>query len=192
VTLDDLLRYEDDEPTPHRQEAPPSRYRWLVRPVVVALIGALSGWFILRLLGLAVPVTLIFMIVLAVQLLHRTLRWIDPRPLPSGLRQPTLAPDEETSAPADGMRLAVARWDTRLSWVRMQHDPHQFARTVQPRLVQLVDERLRLRHGLVRSADPARARAVLGDPLWTFMTTPVRTNVTPAELAALIRQMEEI
>jgi hypothetical protein len=131
------------------------------------------------------------MIVLAVQLLHRTLRWIDPQPLPRGLRQP-LAPDEETSAAADGMQLAVARWDTRLSWVRMQHDPHQFARTAQPRLVQLVDERLRLRHGLVRSADPARARAVLGDPLWTFMTTPVRTNVTPADLAALIRQMEEI
>jgi hypothetical protein len=45
---------------------------------------------------------------------------------------------------------------------------------------------------VVRSADPARARAVLGDPLWTFVTAPVRTNETPADLAALIRQMEEI
>jgi hypothetical protein len=33
---------------------------------------------------------------------------------------------------------------------------------------------------------------VLGDPLWTFTTTPARTNVTPADLAALIRQMEAI
>jgi hypothetical protein len=79
-----------------------------------------------------------------------------------------------------------------LSWVRLQNDPHQFARTIQPRLIQLIDERLRLRHGIVRSVDPARARAVLGDPLWTFMTTPVRAQVTPADLTALIRQMEGI
>jgi hypothetical protein len=192
MTLDDLLRYEDDEPTPHRQDKPPSRYRWLIGPVVISLIGALVGGFILRLLALAVPYTLLFMILLAVQLLHRSLRWVDAKPIPQGLRGPILSPEDAESPPADGMQLAVARWDTRLSWVRMQHDPHQFARTVQPRLVQLVDERLRLRHGVARSADPARARAVLGDPLWTFMTTPVSTDVRPADLAALIRQMEEL
>jgi hypothetical protein len=192
MTLDDLLRYEDDEPTPHRQDKPPSRYRWLIRPVVISLIGALTGGFILRLLAVAVPYTLLFMILLAVQLLHRSLRWVDAKPIPQGLRGPILSPEDAESPPADGMQLAVARWDTRLSWVRMQHDPQQFARTVQPRLVQLVDERLRLRHGVARSADPARARAVLGDPLWTFMTTPVSTDVRPADLAALIRQMEEL
>jgi hypothetical protein len=192
MTLDELLKYEDDEPAPHRAPAPPSRYRWLLRPVLIALIGALVGGFILRLLGAAVPFSLIFMILLAVQLLHRALRWVDPQPVPLGLRRPLAFAGDEDSSPADGMQLAVARWDTRLSWVRMQHDPHQFARTVQPRLVQLVDERLRLRHGVVRSADPARARAVLGDPLWAFVTTPVRMDVTPADVAALIRQMEEL
>lgn len=192
MTLDDLLRYEEDEPTPHRQDRPPSRYRWLVRPVVISLIGALAGGFILRLLALAVPYTLLFMILLAFQLLHRSLRWVDAKPIPHGLRGPMLSAEDAGSPPADGMQLAVARWDTRLSWVRMQHDPHQFARNVQPRLIQLVDERLRLRHGVTRSADPARARAVLGDPLWTFMTTPVRTDVRPADLATLIRQMEEL
>jgi hypothetical protein len=191
MTLDELLKYEDDEPAAHRAPAPPSRYRWLLRPVLISLIGALAGGLILRLLGAAVPYPLIFMILLAVQLVYRALRWVDPQPVPPGLRRP-LAFAKGEESPADGMQLAVARWDTRLSWVRMQHDPHQFARTVQPRLVQLVDERLRLRHGVVRSADPARARAVLGDPLWTFVTAPVRTNETPADLAALIRQMEEI
>jgi hypothetical protein len=147
---------------------------------------------VLRLLGAAVPYPLVFMILLAVQLLYRTLRWIDAQPIPNGLRRPLALAASEASTPPDGMRLAVGRWDTRLSWVRMQHDPHQFARNVQPRLVQLVDERLRLRHGVDRSTDPARARALLGDPLWTFVTTPVNSNVTPADLAALIGQMEEL
>jgi hypothetical protein len=192
MSLDDLLRYEDDEPTPHRAPVPPSRYRWLVPPAVISLIGALAGGFILRALGAAVPFTLIFMILLAAQLLYRWLRWVDPQPVPRGLRLPVFANEDDTPGPTDGLQLAVTRWDTRLSWVRLQNDPHQFARTIQPRLIQLVDERLRLRHGIVRSVDPARARALLGDPLWTFMTTPVRTQVTPADLAVLIRQMEEI
>ena len=191
MTLDELLRYEEDEPAPHRAERPPSRYRWLIGPLVISVIGAVVGGLMLRGFGIGVPIPLIFMILLSVQLLRRCTRWIDARPIPRGLREPILE-IEGDGAPPDGMQLAVARWDTRLSWVRVQHDPHQFARTVQPRLVQLVDERLRLRHGVVRSADPARARAVLGDPLWTFMTTPVRANVTPADLARLIRQTEEI
>lgn len=192
MTLDELLRYEEDEPAPHRVEGPPSRYRWLIRPLVISVVGAVAGWLMLRAVGLAVPPPLIFMILLVVQLLRRTTRWIDAQPIPRGLREPIVEYDSDSTAPPDGMHLAVARWDTRLSWVRVQHDPHRFARTMQPQLVQLVDERLRLHHGVVRSADPARARAVLGDPLWTFMTTPVSANVTPADLARLIRQMEEI
>jgi hypothetical protein len=192
MSLDDLLRYEEDEPTQHRAAAQPSRYRWLIAPVVISVIGAVVGGLLLRVLGVAVPYPLLFMILLVVQLLRRTLRWLDPQPIPAGLRQPIIEPDGDAPAPADGLQLAVARWDTRLAWVRMQRDPHQFARTVQPRLIQIVDERLRLRHGVVRSADPTRARAILNGPLWTFMTTPVQTSITPADLAQLIRQMEEI
>jgi hypothetical protein len=192
MSLDELLRYEEDEPTPHRAQAPPWRYRWVIAPLVISAIGALVGGLLLRLVGLAVPYALLFMILLVGQLLWRTLRWLDPQPIPAGLLQPIVEPDGDTPGPSDGLQLAVARWDTRLAWVRMQRDPHQFARTVQPRLIQLVDERLRLRHGVVRSADPTRARAILSGPLWTFMTTPVQTSVTPTDLMQLIRQMEEI
>jgi hypothetical protein len=192
MSLAELLRYEEDEPTPHRAPPKPSRYRWLIAPLVISALGAFVGMMLLRLSGLAVPYVLLFAVLLVAQLLRRTLRWIDARPIPPGLREPIVEADGSAPAPADGMQLALARWDTRLAWVRMQHDPHQFARTVQPRLIQLVDERLRLRHGVVRSADPVRARAILSGPLWTFMTTPVRTAVTPADLAQLIRQMEEI
>jgi hypothetical protein len=192
MSLDEMLRYEDDEPTPHRAPAPPSPYRWVIVPVVISAIGGLVGWLLLQFSGVAVPYPLLFIILLVVQLQRRTLRWLDPQPIPVGLREPIIEPAGDAPAPADGLQLAVARWDTRLAWVRMQRDPHQFARTVQPRLIQLVDERLRLRHGVVRSTDRARARAILGDPLWTFMTTPVQASVTPTDLAQLIRQMEEI
>jgi hypothetical protein len=192
MSLDDLLRYEEDEPTPHRAATPPPRYRWLIRPVVISLVGALVGGLLLRVLGAGVPYTLIFAILLAAQLLYRWLRSVDPQPIPRGLRLGVFAGEDDGPRPTDGLQLAVTRWDTRLSWVRLQNDPHQFARTIQPRLIQLIDERLRLRHGIVRSVDPVRARAVLGDPLWTFMTTPVRAQMTPADLSALIRQMEGI
>jgi hypothetical protein len=192
MSLDEMLRYEEDEPTPHRAPAPPSRYRWMVVPVVISAVGALVAWLLLQFSGVAVPYPLLFMILLVAQLLRRTLRWLDPQPIPAGLRLPIIEPDGDGPPPADGLQLAVARWDTRLAWVRMQRDPHQFARTVQPRLIQLVDERLRLRHGVVRSTDPARARAIVGGPLWTFMTSPVQESVTPTDLARLIRQMEEI
>jgi hypothetical protein len=187
--LDDVFRYEEEEPDPQRQPAR-SSLRWLVRPVVISLVIAAGGGFVLRLMGLAVPYPLIFMVVLAVQLLRRTLTWVGPKPVPTRLlRRP--------EAPAgwgddDGLRLAASRWENRLVWVRLQRDPAQFSKTMQPRMIQMIDERLRLRHGVVREHDPARARAVLGETLWTFVTTPVRENLAPRDLAALISRMEAL
>ena len=96
------------------------------------------------------------------------------------------------AATRDGLVTATTRWDNRLSWVRLQNDKGQFARSVQPRLIELVDERLRVRHGVVRVADPVRARALLGEQLWAFVTTPVPKNPTPRELAGLITLMEAL
>ena len=80
------------------------------------------------------------------------------------------------------MQLAVARWDTRLAWVRMQHDPHQFARTVQPRLIQLVDERLR---NLLRSAcdDDRVERRRLGPARVTIADSRADMRVTERLMA---------
>jgi hypothetical protein len=189
--LDDVFRYEDDEPGTHRQAPRRSSFRWLLPPVLISLIGAIGLGVVLRVLGAAVPYPLIFMVLLVIQLLRRTLSWIDPGPIPARLLRAPGGPGDATAG-EDGLRLATSRWESRLSWVRLQRDPAQFATTIQPRLVQLVDERLRLRHGVVRTNDPARARALLGEPLWAFMSAPVRENLAPRDLAALIRQMEAL
>jgi hypothetical protein len=192
-SLDELLRYEEEEPASHRVAPRPSSFRWLVRPVIIAVLGSVIGGLMMRAFGLAVPYPLIFMILLAAQLLRRTLAWVNPAPIPVTLlhqvRQPT---GEHHSTPADGLYLATARWDTRLAWVRLQHDPEQFARTVQPRLVQLIDERLRLRHGVLRDREPERARELLGEPLWTFVSRPVRQGMSPRDVTALIGWMEKL
>ncbi|GAB3945692.1 hypothetical protein GCM10027614_37900 [Micromonospora vulcania] len=47
--------------------------------------------------------------------------------------------------------------------------PERFTSVVLPRLAELADERLRLTHAVTRESDPARARVLLGDRLWTFL-----------------------
>ncbi len=189
--LDDVFRYEEEEPGPQRPPARPSSLRRLVRPVVISLVIAAGGGFVLRLVGLAVPYPLIFMVVLVIQLLRRTLAWVGPGPIPTRLlRRPEVAAG--TGGGEDGLRLAAGRWENRLFWVKLQRDPSQFAKTMQPRMVRMLDERLRLRHGVVRENDPVRARAVLGEALWTFVTTPVRENMAPRDLAAMISRMEAL
>ena len=135
------------------------------------------------------------MVLLVGRVLRGALRWIDPRRLPDTLVRPSgelISEDQVDAATRDGLVTATTRWDNRLSWVRLQNDKGQFARSVQPRLIELVDERLRVRHGVVRGADPVRARALLGEQLWAFVTTPVPKNPTPRELAGLITLMEAL
>ncbi|GAA5195335.1 hypothetical protein GCM10023322_61830 [Rugosimonospora acidiphila] len=189
--LEDVFRYEEDEPGSHRQRPGRYRYRWLVRPVLLSVAGAIGGGLLLRLAGLAVPYPLIFMVLLTLQLLRRVLAWIEPGRVPESLLRRPPPPVDHLSG-EDGLRVVTDRWETLLSWVRLQRDPVQFVRMMQPRLVQLVDERLRLRHGVSRQSDPTRARELLGESLWTFMTTPVSQNPSARELAALISQMEAI
>jgi hypothetical protein len=56
----------------------------------------------------------------------------------------------------------------------------------------VVDERLRQRHGVDRAADPMRAKVVLGDPLWTFLTVPSRRPPQPRELEQIVTALEKL
>jgi hypothetical protein len=141
-------------------------------------------------MGVGLPYPVTFSVTLALLVLRRIVRQVAPR-----LREPEVLPSREddwqrAGSVADGAVAAAARWDTRLSWT--ESDPDRFGRTVAPMLAELVDERLRQRHGITRATDPQRARELLGDPLWTLLVTPVTRSLTPRELAALVAQMEAL
>ena len=196
TTLDDLLSAGDEE---DREPAPPrSRSNvlcWLFKAVMWSMLFALPIWGLAHGAELAVPYPLVAMLLFEVQLMRALLRWVGPRPLPDSLIRPStelVSADQAGASRRDGLELATRRWETRLSFVRLHGDRRQFARTVQPKLVELIDERLRLRHGLSRATDPERARAVLGEPLWAFVTVPVRKNLSVRDLTELISLMEAL
>lgn len=183
VRLDELLRYEE-EPAADRP-ARPTRL-WLVTTVLTA--AALSVLTVLgaRAVGLGLPYPLVFGGTLALLLLRRLVRQVPPAPPP----RPVVPDPDEMAPPQDGMAVAAARWSTRLNWT--QSDAEAFSRTVRPAIAELAEERLRQRHGVTRDGDPARARDLLGDPLWTFLTTPVTRPPTPQQLAVLIGELERL
>lgn len=123
------------------------------------------------------------------------------RPVREPPPAPEVAPDLPGAAgTADGSPLswpgphaspyAVAdRWARRLSVT--SDDPEWFSRVARDRLAALVGERLRQRHG-VRLADGQRARVLLGDELYAFLTEPVTRTPDPAELGRLITRMEQL
>lgn len=84
----------------------------------------------------------------------------------------------------------VERWRRRLETT--SDDVEWFTRVVRARLVVLVGQRLRQRHGVKMAEDPARARAILGGPLYEFLNEPLPRTPTPHELEQLITRMEEI
>lgn len=118
---------------------------------------------------------------LLVQWTTRTLR----EPLP-----PPDPPDDPTrSELADRPFTQVDRWERRLSVT--SGDPEWYTRVVRDRMTELVAERLRQRHGFRLAADPQRARTVLGDELYGFLTAPLTTTPDPAGLDRLLTRIEE-
>jgi len=196
TTLDELLSGQEDEPArkPARNRAD-TLWWWLAKALLWSLAVALPIWAALRAGGLLVPYPLLVMLALVTRVMRALFRWIAVGPLPDTLLRPSaelVSADQVDIVHRDGLAMATRRWDTRLSFARLHGGKDQFARVVQPKLVELVDERLRLRHGILRPADPVRARAALGEPLWQLVTTPVAKNPSPREVARMITLMEEI
>ncbi len=196
-TLDDLLGYDEPEPEPEAptRPAPDTLWWWLAKSVLIAAVVSAPVWGIFRLFSVDVPFPLLVMLVLVARTLRAFLGWIAPQPLPHTLMRPSVelvSEDQAGGTAQDGLYLATSRWDSRLSWVKVHGEKGQFARTVQPRLVEIIDERLWLRHRVSRTGDPDKARPIVGEQLWTFITEPVSRNMTPREVAGLIALMEQI
>jgi hypothetical protein len=97
------------------------------------------------------------------------------------MRRPPDPPD--VGRRDDGMLAAVRIWDRRLAVERT------VAGALNQAIAELADERLRQHHGVTRAGDPERARRLLGEPLWSL---PGRGSLTPAELEAAVRRLEQL
>ncbi len=186
-SLDDLLEY-DDNPAPRRRGT--ARVSWLTGAVIGSVILTVVLYFGLRFaVRIDVPVVLLFVFVFACLVLRRILSSIQVAP-----PVPTSVPGHDGTQfdwdTPDGMYVASGRWATRLGASSREAD--RFTAIVTPPLTELVDERLRLRHGVDRRLEPERARQMIGEPLWTFLHGELRDNPSPHEMAAIVAAIESL
>lgn len=156
------------------------RFVWL--PVVIAF-GAVG---LLHLLGRGTEfwqLWLLVLAILAVIYLVRSLRGTArvSAPEPARSRSPYIQ---------DRPFAEVNRWEERLSWGSVDVD--RFQRTVQRRLVEVIAERLRLRHGVELASEPHRARAILDEYTYSLVAHPVATPIDKSEMDNIVRRIEEI
>ncbi len=186
TTIDELLG-EEIEPRGH---ASPSRLTPLGLIVQVAILAAsLSGvvWGVVRAIGYAIPYPLIALSFFAL-LIGWRVAWT--------LRAPaspiaSFTDDEPDRRTTDSPFAETRLWVDRLDGVR--GDLEQFRWILLPAIKALVDERLRLRYGITRYSHPDRAAEILGPRLVPFLDSQqLRRVPTPAELSALVKELEEL
>jgi hypothetical protein len=189
VSLDQLFTAGEEHGDPRQ------RRRWVPGALRDLLAAALLGgaiYAVLRVFSLVVPVVLLISGAYAVLLLRRAVRRVGPVPLPdtlAGSPWGRVDADDDRSH-VDGVVRVVRRWEARFGWTERDHV--RFGTAVLPRLAEVVEERLRHRHGVSLYAQPDQARVLVGPELWTFLNSPVRRSPTPQELAALVAEMEKI
>jgi hypothetical protein len=191
--LDELLRYEESATQVYDT---PAQAPWRLKAFGYSVAITAVVYTLSRAGGLAVPLGLIAAVVAAGLLIRRavavvgepvSLRAADLVRPPGGIRRIDMGGWFDGD---DGMVAAVRRWDRRLDWGST--GPERFTHTVPSRFGELVDERLRQHHGFTRAGDPARARALLGEAVWTFLHEPVTQIPSPGELAKIVQRMETL
>jgi hypothetical protein len=190
--LDHLLRH--DEPEPVRVVEPRSE-SWLPRAALHAFIASALVYTGFHIFGLAPPYPLILAVCAGGVLVRRAVALTAESRFYTRdiVRSPRRA--RYTGAGGwyqtdDGMVEAVRRWDRRLEWGATA--PERFSHTMTGRLGELVDERLRQRHGFTRASDPARARALVGDDVWRLVGGSLDRVPSPRDVYLLVQRMESL
>lgn len=197
ASLDELLSEEDgpgsgDAAPPDPAGPPPWRLRAIGQAFAISAV-VYTGF---RAFGYAAPYLLVAAVSAAAVLVRRAVVVASESGV---IRASVLVPAPHAIVPisadgwyegGDGMLNAVHRWDRRLDWGASA--PERFTYTMLGRLGDLVDERLRQRHGITRSSDPVRARGLLGEELWSFLHEPATHVPTPPQVAAAVSQMEKL
>ena len=115
------------------------------------------------------------------------------RELGVGTRPEPPAPSGGPSdlVPAEEQDVRLARLDASLE--RAAESGEQFWRVTRPALRRLATERLRLRHGIDVTADPAGARRQMGEELWEMFSAPADHAGPPPgreRLRVLVERLE--
>lgn len=189
VTLDQLLG-ETGEWAPAEPER---KRRWWLRDLFVAVMTAFGIYTIMRALGFTAPLVVLAAVMYTVLLVRRALLAVPVPPPPPAVYSDAWGVVDDPGprmAAVDGVVRAVERWEARFTWT--ERDASRFVSAVRPRLYELVDERLRQRHGITLREDPDRARALIGEQLWTFLHARAGRTPTAREMTALVGDMEKI
>ncbi|MGH3657324.1 MAG: hypothetical protein ACRDUA_11745 [Micromonosporaceae bacterium] len=186
MSLDDLLTSAPE----HREAPDPGRFGvWVwVRILAACAVAAFAVYQVLLASGFKVPYLLLLTVMVGALVARRitaAARGTLPPPPASTVRQ-RRAPDPDR----DQEYRAAWRWNSRLSVA--ERDVDSFHKRVRPAIVALIDERLRLRHGVDRPRDPVRAQALLPDQLWRFVTEPSHQVPKPPQLVAIAEQIENL
>jgi hypothetical protein len=185
--LDDLLTYDDHARRPRRRSS--GVVRKVLTPVIVAVTISVVAHLVLVGTRVGVSFALVFATVTALVALRYTLRALDIQKLPQTLL--ASAPVRHMVQPkTDGMSEAARSWNNRLEFAH--DDSGRLDRLIRPAFVDIINERIRLGHGITRGSDPELFRQLVGPELWKFMTMPVPRRFSPHMIATLVAQMEEL
>ncbi|MEU0547393.1 hypothetical protein [Micromonospora sp. NPDC005979] len=190
ASIDDLLTFEEERPR-HDDGRPGGRAGRVFRALLgnAALVAVLVVG--LRAVGLQISLAILIAGVFAVSAVRRVAAALAPPP--AARSRTRLAQDDDGTwnwGARDALRAAINGWELPLDWSTTR--PERFTGVILPRLAELADERLRLKHSVTRESDPVRARALLGDRLWTFLETPPRRPPSPRDLAVIVAELEKI
>jgi hypothetical protein len=187
TSIDDLLRFEEEPPPRARRKA--RGIGWWIRTVLVAAALTAVTVFGLRLFGFELPIIAVAAGYLALLVLRRVTAALEPEPAPRRSRSAREEDGSYNFTDRDALRTAVARWERLLH--RAGADVGS-ARATHRTIGEIADERLRQRHMVSRTGDPARARTLLGEPLWRYLSTPPTRNLSPRDAAAYVQQLERL
>lgn len=189
--LDHLLRHDEPEPAPVAQ---PSGDSWLPRAALHAFVASALVYTGFHIVGLDPAYPLILAVCVGGVLVRRAValtaepRWYTRDIVRS--RRGRLLGTAGWYHADDGMVEAIHRWDRRLDWGSTA--PERFAHTMSGRLGDLVDERLRQRHGFTRATDPRRARALVGEDVWKLIEGSGTRVPSPRDVYVLVQRMESL
>lgn len=188
VSLDELFSADPDDDLGAKPRQRAGWKVWLAWRVAISAGLAYGALRFAQASDLNIPYPLLYAIFLALFSVRRLLSSVQETPIPKALR--TVAPGSQLTSEVDGLAAATSRWDMRLDWI--DRDPQRFAVRARPLMIEIIDERLRQRHGFSLASDPHRARKVLGETLWQSLYAPITRAPTPKELATMVDLMESV